>query len=201
MRDLYRNFETDRVTISDPDGNVLRADIPAQVEAGQNRIMLSDTNIPLVPGCTIARILPSGIVEEYIVEDPGFDQGFLPMSARFTAKVRRKDALPRRPQSTVYVTGPNARVNIGSLDASHNSVVYNEGSQEELFERLSVIASSIESAHRQEILDIITAMKEERELPTFLDRYRDFVSLVADHITMFAPLIPALTALLPHTQH
>src|ERR1700722_11425658 len=90
VHDLWRTFETDRVTITDANGEPIKNDVPAQVVPSKNNIMISDTSIPLVPNCTITRKLPSGLVEEFIVLDPGFDQGFAQMGARYVVKVRRK---------------------------------------------------------------------------------------------------------------
>ena len=199
MNELDRLFKKDRVDIFKADGTPVKAAVPAQVDG--NKIAISDVTIPVEPGYIVTRGLPSGTVEKYVVEDPGFTQGMPPaVSPMYFMKVRRKGAVPQSPTSITYnVTGPGARLNIGSYDASHN-VIFQQGSPSELFEQLRKVASALPEADREPTLHSISEMESALGKPTFLDRYTDFMALVASHVTVFAPMIPALTALLPHAK-
>jgi hypothetical protein len=46
------------------------------------------------------------------------------------------------------------------------------------------------------MLDRLDALKAAEGKPTFGERYREFVASAADHMTLLAPFLPALTALL-----
>jgi len=49
---------------------------------------------------------------------------------------------------------------------------------------------------RVNLLAGLEAMEKAHKTPEFLTRYADFIRLAADHMTIVAPFIPALTALL-----
>jgi hypothetical protein len=93
-----------------------------------------------------------------------------------------------------------ARLNIGTYDSSHN-VIFQQGSPTELFEQLRKVAAALPESDREAIFQSIGDMEDVQGKPTFLDRYTDFMALIASHVTVFAPMIPALTALLPHAKY
>jgi hypothetical protein len=198
MDALDHLFKTDKIDIFKQDGSLVKANVPAQVD--RKTIVISDVSIPIECGYSIKRLLPAGIVEEYVVEDPGFDQGMHPMKPQYCVIVRRKDAISRPPTSISYhVTGVGARLNIGTYDSSHN-VIFQQGSPTELFEQLRKVAAALPESDREAIFQSIGDMEDVQGKPTFLDRYTDFMALIASHVTVFAPMIPALTALLPHAK-
>jgi len=55
-------------------------------------------------------------------------------------------------------------------------------------------------ADGESVIRSISAMESALDKPTFLDRYRDFMALAPSHVTVFAPTLPALTALPPHAK-
>ncbi len=102
---------------------------------------------------------------------------------------------PRQPQSITYVaSGTNARVNVNSADSSVN-VINAEASEvfDQLRERLTQIEDDVK---REEIATTIDNMESAYGSGNFLPWYKEFMAVMADHVTVFAPFLPALTNLL-----
>ncbi|SDH20955.1 hypothetical protein SAMN04487974_13115 [Pelagibacterium luteolum] len=115
----------DRVTLVKKDGTLFREAIPSIVNSKQITIPAAD--LPIEVGDHLLRSLPSGLVEDFEVIDPGFVQGISgAIPAHFQTKVRRTDAPQASPQTIInnitnHVSGANARVNINSTDNSTNT--------------------------------------------------------------------------------
>jgi hypothetical protein len=62
--------------------------------------------------------------------------------------------------------------------------------------RNAVLESNIESAPRAELLARIEAMEDAHKTGGFVQRYQDFITCAANHMTLIAPFLPALAALL-----
>jgi hypothetical protein len=194
----FMQLAHDTITICSASGDHVAG--PFRVSFGKGKCSLWDMSVTIVPGLMVKRQLPNNGVEEYIIEDPGFSSGLPPsIPPHYELKLRRKDAIPKPPTSVTYnFHGPNARVNIGSYDNSNN-VVYHEGSATDLFAELrtAIEVISVES-DRKRLLEHVAEMEAAAGTITFLDKYRAFMQDVAAHITVIAPLLPALASLLPH---
>lgn len=95
---------------------------------------------------------------------------------------------------TINVGGVNARVNLHSNDSSTNTYVATENS---IFENLrAIVAEHAPYERKSELLERIQSMEQSVGTPTFLSRYNDFIQSAVNHITIFAALLPALSALL-----
>ena len=169
----------------------------ASVQSGL--IFTDDVKVPVEDGDTFERTLPSGVKESFDVLDAGFHQGLHSIPAHYQSKVQKRTAKAHGntgSQHTVYnLTGPNARVNIHSTDSSTN-VVNVEATV--LFDNLrGAIKSEIADVQlRETLMHSVGAMEAAAGTRTFADRYKDFIALAADHISVFAPFLPALTQLL-----
>jgi hypothetical protein len=94
----------------------------------------------------------------------------------------------------IHFHGPNARINIDSVDRSTNSVTVQ---QEQLFIDLRENAATItDESSRDTILVHIHEMEKARHTGGFVRAYHNFMSVASDHITVFAALLPALTKFL-----
>lgn len=95
---------------------------------------------------------------------------------------------------TIHVSGINARINIGSTDNSTNSYTSNTTA---IFERLrEAVADHVPAEQRPELLNHIDRMEKAVETPNFISRYNEFIQSAANHIAVFGPMLPALSALL-----
>jgi RNA 3'-terminal phosphate cyclase len=114
--------------------------------------------------------------------------------AHYEVSIGRKGAYPSGTGGYyIKVSGQNARVNIGSADHSRNLAI--EG---DIFDSLkSAVQTSIsDNAKIAELTAAIEEMKRQKDGSGFAGDYQKFISILADHITVVAPLLPALTTLL-----
>ena len=192
---MFKEFMNDRVTLVKKTGQRIE-DLLASV---QSKLILTDNvKVPVEDGDTFERTLPSGVTESFEVLDAGFQQGFHGIPAHYQSKVQKRTAKIRgsSTQHTVYnLIGPNARVNIQSTDSSTN-VVNVESTV--LFDNLrGAIRTSIsDSELSKTLMDCVEAMEAAVGTRTFADRYKNFIALAADHISVFGPFLPALTQFL-----
>ena len=102
---------------------------------------------------------------------------------------------PNQPKNITYnISGTNTRVNINSSDSSVNIV---NMKNTEIFNQLKKLLSNIESIEEKKVIeDNIQAMENTQGTKDFVGNYRNFMAAIADHITVFAPLLPALAVLL-----
>jgi hypothetical protein len=117
-----QSLMNDRVTFVKKDGTVIRSDIPAAVTSGQ--IITSAADPPIQVGDHFLRQLPNGLVEDFIVNDPGYMSGIAgAIAPHYQVKVRRSDAPAAAPQTIIgNFHGPNSRMNVNSTDSSVNVV-------------------------------------------------------------------------------
>jgi hypothetical protein len=67
----------------------------------------------------------------------------------------------------------------------------------EVFERLRERLSQIDDeGKREEIAAAIDSMVSAHGSDAFQSRYKEFMAVLADHVTVFAPFLPALANLL-----
>lgn len=186
----------DRVTYVKADGTLTKKNIPAAVTTNGASILITDVQLPITRGDHFLRELPNRLVEDYIVENPVYNQGLGDIPATYKIAVRRSDFPPATPQSVItHITGHNARVNINSTDQSSNSVVENAP---EVFSLLvTALATGIaDAAERGRAVEAVKAMQDSYGTTTFKQRYVDFIAGCANHMTIISPFLPALTELL-----
>lgn len=110
----------DVVTIEHSDGS-RHEKVRALVST--NVVIVPDAKVPISPDDIILRELPSGLIERLVVTEPGFHQAFHGIPAHYQARYRREGQKPAgSPGYNIHVSGPNARVNIHSVDQSQNAV-------------------------------------------------------------------------------
>ena len=168
----------------------IRADVQPDV------IFIDDGKIPLEEGDHIVRELSNGLDETYLVLDRGFWSGGGRLGDHYQAKVRKVTAITADTPPVVYnVSGPNARVNIHSYDASTNVV---DVSPERLFEQIrEAVAKGVQAPDRKaEILSAVGEVEAAGDSKARLKAYQRLIAIAADHMTLLGPFIPGLTQLL-----
>ena len=136
--EVLSNLARDKVTLVKKNGEIVRENIPATVSSGEIITYAHDLSIEV--GDHFLRQLPSGLVDDYIVSDPGYHSGIAGViQPHYQIKVRRSDAPAAPPQTIIAnVSGENARVNIHSTDNSSNTVL--QYSSQELVELANELA-------------------------------------------------------------
>lgn len=192
---IFGSAPTERVTLVKKDGQRFE-DVRALVQSGL--IMTNNPELPIEEGDQFERHLPSGIVDVFTVVDSGFHRRFHGIPAHYQSKVRKNTATSRPaagPQVVYNLIGSNARVNIQSSDSSTNVVSVESAV---LFDDLreAIRNSSLDSTVVQKLIQNVNAMQSATGTKTFGERYKEFVVAAADHMTLVAPFVPALTQLL-----
>ena len=132
----------------------------------------------------------------------GFHQRFHGISAHYQSKVRKNTApsgswagSATTPHVVYNLTGPNARVNFKSSDSSTNVVSVESPV---LFDdlRKAIQKHSLNSSVERRLIQNVDAMESAVGTKKFAERYGEFVAATADHMTLVAPFLPALTQLL-----
>jgi len=92
-------------------------------------------------------------------------------------------------------------LNAGSATGTGSSISLTSGdisSGADLFDKIEELASQVESdALRISLLEASSEMRKAQGTSNFLNRYQKFISIAADHIGLFAPVLPALSAMIP----
>ena len=101
---------------------------------------------------------------------------------------------PKKIAENIVFHGHNSRITVNGNDNSSNTVSTETA---QVFGALRETAASIgNDEERAMILARIDELERSRSSGGFLDAYQAFMASLADHITVFAPLLPALSRLL-----
>ena len=130
---------------------------------------------------------------EDIIEDDTF--------INFEARVEKINLAgqPTRPSvkggSTFNLQGPHSRVNIQSQD---NSINISHQITENVFADMrQVIQTHIQNDEEQrQILNKLDELESAKGTASFLQKYQDFIASAANHMSLLAQFIPALTQIL-----
>jgi hypothetical protein len=155
-------------------------------------IVIAGKDTVILPGDEIRRVLPNRTDETFEVLDPVFyDTGI--MGAHFQIKVWRKGTFQHGQGGnySINISGSNPRVNIGSTDNSSNIAI-----QGDLFGNIEAALRSTVTDQGQldQILSSLTELRGQRGQLGYIAAYQKFMAIVADHIGIVAPFLPALTA-------
>jgi len=191
----FDSLMRDKVTLIKKDGKRFE-NIRASVQRG--KIYTNDPAIPIEDGDVFERTLPNGIVEPYDILDAGFMQGPEGSRSHYQSVVRKQtkiDPLAQPSQTIYYLIGPNPRVNIQSIDSSANLVGV-EPTQ--LFGRIrEAIGESVQDVELlKKLQEKVTDLEKAQGTTGFMARYQEFMALAANHMTLLAPFIPALSQML-----
>ena len=189
-------FYPDLISVIRRDGT--RTDnIRAQVGS---RITTEGAPTVIEDGDEIQRRRPDGGIDRYLVIDNGYiagpKTGFI--QAHYSIKYRKINDLPQKEMGTTIIYnlhGANSRVNNHSHDESINVV---NTTAPALFEdlRKALREGVADKEDLAALTERVDAMEVERDQPSFVERYKDFILYVGAYMSIAAPFIPALSQLL-----
>lgn len=185
-----RRFMKDKVTLVKQNGQEY-LDVLASVQ--KDKIIIIDSNLPIEEGDRFTRTLANGLQESYLIIDRGYRERVAGITAHYQCEVRKESSMPFKQQSSVTynLNGPNPRVNIQSTDKSINVVNGN------VFDGLrEAIKNNVKSDEQDSLIKAVDEMEAAEKTPTFMDKYKSFIELAANHISIISPLLPELTKLL-----
>ena len=194
---MWSDLLRDRITIIGKDGNRYE-NLPAVVDV--KKIITQEVNVPIERGDSIERELPNGRTERFTVINAHYRTGHPGLIPDFyEITYEREGARPHqsKPQPiTVHISdSPQSHVNIDSEDHSINISYGNAGY---LFDEIrDLLRGTVEdSAELESLLEKVDAMEGSQEAGSFKQAYVNFMSAAADHMTVLAPVISTLAALL-----
>ena len=90
---------------------------------------------------------------------------------------------------------PQAHINLNSTDKS-TSVI--NGQTEDMFSQIRdlIRGSLADSDDSNLLLEKVEDMERSRDSGDFTEAYKNFIAVAANHMTVFAPVLPILTAML-----
>ena len=128
-----------------------------------------------------------------MVHDPTYYEKKGGFPAHYQVKISRKGASPAGHGRPLHqLDRPQRRVNIGSADQSSN-VVHDASVFKNLRAAIHTIASE---QNRAPLQDAATTWRKAKDSPGRLAAYKDFMAPAANDMTILAPFLPALSALL-----
>lgn len=192
---MFSDMCNDKVSLVKENGYV-KENIKALVSDG--KIFIFDEKLPLEEKDVLLRMLPNGLFEKYKVIDRGYVARQGGIQGHYQAKVIREGSIDKDQYRSITIinniNGTQAKVNINSVDSSINSI---NSENDELFEKLFSALKEIDDEKiKEEALVIAKEMQLNINKPTFKEKYQQFISTVANYMTIISPFIPALTKLL-----
>ena len=191
-----RNLMNDVVTVMHIDGTK-QEDIRASVQ--EEQIIIDDATVPIFVGDRIERRLPSGQEEVLIVTKVHLWRGTSRIPDFYKISYEREGNQHRHSQpTTVNVNvsdSPQARINLNSTDQSTNTI---HQQAEEVFSQIRrLLSESItDSPDLDLLLERVKDMESSIGSDDFTKAYKDFLATAANHMTVLAPVLPVLAALL-----
>lgn len=122
----FRSLMKDTVFIIKPDGHRLG---PFQSAVTPDSIVIMEKSIDVDEGDHVARPIPSGKEESYLVLSADYSQGLRSIPPSYTLKVRKTTALSARPsqmKSTTINIHNSTGVQVGDYNTQHIQATFSE---------------------------------------------------------------------------
>lgn len=197
-------FESDRVRLIKP--NEIEYD---NVKAGVlTDVILSAEDKPFDVGDQIMRTLPNGVEEVYDITKVDFShrigRSIPPHYCMSFKKQGVEDKKMNDKQPSIMITGAVHGDVSGSTSFHGDTKIHREHNQtaqngSAVFGELSLLLDRIEnSSEKLELLRVARELEEARnDKWAFYDKYKEFLSVGANHMSLLAPAIPGLLLFMP----
>lgn len=190
---MLKDLMPDIIAVLKPDGT--RYD-NLKAAVSRDSIIFDDVRVPLEEGDHVERKLPGGRSELYEVLETGFNKGLHGIPDFYNARVRKATSrIPVGGHGSTHVTlnGPNARVNVGSVDNSTNTI--NGAMPAEVFEQLlATLRSNIPEGEELASLEArVVEMQASVGTSAYNRAFSDFIQTAANWMTILGPFVPALS--------
>lgn len=194
---IFSDLENDKIRVIKADGQQSSKEYKCTVS--KNGIQTFDVSIDVEEGDFIERLLSNGKTEKYLVSESQYSEGMPPTIPPFYEfKVSNVKSIPNAsPAATnvYHVSGNNARVLNHSVDHSSNVVNINN---DKVFEELRALIEA--QLPNTGLIPLVNEMEQASGTNGFAAKYNAFIQSAANHMTLLAPFIPPLTALLMQAQ-
>lgn len=191
---MIESFPTESLKIIKQDGSEIN-NVIGLFHIEKKKVTIEDMTIDIEEGDTIVRDLPNGKQERFTILDTGFMRGMgghIP--DHYNVSFERVSKLPKADaHGSGYITVVNegGRVNINSTDNSMNIQVSND--TERIFAELTAALDGIAD---DALIKSVVELKKSVGTTSYAEKYNQFIQSAASHITIVAPFLPAISALL-----
>lgn len=199
MENPFADLERDIFRLSKSDGTKIENLRSTGINKGE--VLFFRQDVDFEEGDLLERQLPHGKIETYLVEDVRYTPGLEVIPPSYTLTLSnvakpKKEPVPRTVTYNLY--GTNSRVNNHSTDQSRNVVGIEPA---DLFRKIEEALNNVTAGNEdlQALQREVAEMKATQGQPTFVTHYIRFMSLAADHLTVFIPFLPALAQMLTGT--
>ena len=197
---MFDDFMTNIVTICKQDGaraEGIKACIQDRIHIDE---ALNKNMPPIVAGDVIEHKQANGVVEYYEVIDPCYYED-LHIGNHYQCKVQKRSVVKRQQPSIhniFHVNATQANIATDNAKIAARQILNIEQSNEieKLFESLLEVVKNNTLENQKAIESAISEMKQAVGKSSFGEKYNAFMQSVANHMTVFMPLMPQLTALL-----
>lgn len=161
---MFDDVLNDRVTLVKKDGSVFKEDIKALVTKG--KVQIHDPSLPIEVGDHLLRKLPSGLVEDYQVDDPVLHAGLRGIDAFYQVHVTRSGG-QTQPQAAIqsivaHFHGDNSRMNVSSTDNSTNTIVsYSVEKLQNFLDQVKPALGTLPEAERSAMASPLAVLEQE----------------------------------------
>jgi len=158
----------EKFTFVKKDGTTRKDEVMGRLT--DNLIITQDVSLSVEPNDHFLRNLPNGLVEDYVVLDPGYYAQVASLPAHYQCKVRRTDLEPEKPQTVINnihanFSGANARLNVNSVDNSTNYSVTGISitALTKFLHEVDLVYSALPREQQDSLREPIALLKEESQ--------------------------------------
>ena len=191
---MLSNLLNDVITLIRGDGRSYK-NIRASVQ--KQNVFIDDVTIPVAIGDRMVRQLPSGQEESLRVSNVNLWTGGGGIPDYYEIAYQR-EGTQHAQMGAVNVSvsgGTQTHINLNSTD---QSVSVNNNQESDVFETIrGLLSKSVDSpSELRSLLERVNDMERGQESGNFGSAYKDFMTAAANHMTILAPVLPVLSALL-----
>lgn len=196
---MFGKNQNDIIRIIKANSGSISSEIKANVDSKNNMILIYSEHLPadwyVEDGDSLVRDLPGDRIERFAILDNGYKPRGRIAPERYECQVSKGNAAQKDQYSSItyHLNGNNTRVYHDSTDNSSN--VVSSGIEGALFSSLVKVIEEQLSGNLT-LINLVKEMERSQGKQDFTSAYQNFIAAAANHMTVFAPFLPALSQIL-----
>jgi len=196
---MFGKNQNDIVRIVKANSESVSSGIKANVDSKNNTILIYSEHLQadwyIEDGDSLVRDLPGDRIENFTVLDSGYKPRGRIAPERYECQVSKGNAVKKEEYSSVtyHLSGNNTRIYHDSVDNSSNVV---SGAIEGILFSSLVKVIEEQLSGNLALIDLVKEMERNQGRKDFTSAYQNFIAAAANHMTVFAPFLPALSQIL-----
>ena len=172
---------------------------PYKTTISKGKATVFDKTIDVEEGFKLIRSLPNGKEESYTILESNYSPGLGSIPPHYSLILRKDSSLLQKERSVnptnISISNVSGKVNINSVDSSINETTINIGTTFNQI-RDTINAADIDTPEKESLIEKLADLETSINTSGYATKYKEFIQLAANHMTIIAPFIPALTNLL-----